>query len=105
MGHHPRSPEQALHAWRASHEAHEFLRFFTAFRAATAPRPILVVANDRYGRQWVAEPLAAQLAAMAGVAVISPRVPSHKSTRLTVPRMIERSGARAGFDGPTSPGR
>ena len=90
------SDDHRLQSHRAAREALEFLRFLRAFRERTT-RPILIAANDRYGRQWVAEPLAAHLAAMPDVTWVTPRVPSHKSTRLTVPRMIERTGARAGF--------
>ena len=41
---------------RVAYEAVGFLRFLRTF-AAAASRPIVVVGNDRYGRQWVVESL------------------------------------------------
>ena len=63
------SDDHRLQAHRAAREALAFLRFLRAFRERTT-RPILIAANDRYGRQWVAEPLAAHLAAMPDVTVV-----------------------------------
>lgn len=83
-------------ARRAAFEATTFLGFVSELRTRTS-REILIAANDRYGRQWVVEPLRRQLLALGGVSLCWPRVPSHLSTRLTVPRMIGRTGARAGF--------
>ena len=48
--------DHLLEIRRAGYEAAGFLRFLRRFRAGTS-RPIVVVGNNRYGRQWVVEPL------------------------------------------------
>ena len=50
--------DHLLEIRRAGYEAAGFLRFLRRFRAGTS-RPIVVVGNNRYGRQWIVEPLAA----------------------------------------------
>ncbi|CAI8054917.1 hypothetical protein GBAR_LOCUS29962 [Geodia barretti] len=71
------------------------LGFLRKFRAGTS-RPIIIIGNDRYGRQWGVEPLEDFL--NDDFSIVYPRVPSHRSTRLTVPHMILNTGARAGLD-------
>ncbi len=67
---------------RVAHEAAGFLRFLRTFRARTT-RPIVVVGNDRYGRQWVVEPLEEYLE--GDFTLRYDRAPSHKSMRLKLP--------------------
>ena len=86
--------QHAVEARRAAYEAFCFLRFLQKFRGRTA-RPIVVIGNDRYGRQWVVEPIEDYL--KEGFTTRSFRTPSHKSTRLTVPHMIGNTGVRSGF--------
>ena len=80
-------------AGRLAYEAAGFLRFLREFRAGTS-RPIVVVGNDRYGRQWAVEPFVDML--RDDFIVRYDRVPSHMTMRLGVPsaRLHERS-----FDG------
>ncbi len=80
---------------RAGHEAAEFLRFLRRFRAGTS-RPIVVVGNNRYGRQWIVEPLEELL--REGFALRYDGVPSHMSTRLSVAsaRNFEQSADNTG---------
>ena len=78
---------------RIACEAVGFLRFLRAFRRRTS-RPIVVVGNDRYGRQWVVEPLEDYL--KDGFTVRYFRNPSHKSMRLTVRHELFNS-IRMGF--------
>ncbi len=78
---------------RIAFEAVGFLRFLRTFRRRTS-RPIVVVGNDRYGRQWVVEPLEDYL--KDGFTVRYFRNPSHKSMRLTVRHELFHS-IRMGF--------
>ena len=79
----PRLSEQHLaEVGRTAYEAVEFLRFLRGFRARTS-RHIVVVGNDRYGRQWVVEPIEAYL--KEGFTLRYDRVRSGTSTRLSVP--------------------
>ena len=80
---------------RASYEAAELLRFLRRFRAGTS-RPIVVVGNNRYGRQWVVEPLEEFL--RDGFTLRYDGVPSHMSTRLSVAsaRNFEQSADNTG---------
>ncbi len=80
---------------RAAYEAAEFLRFLRRFRAGTS-RPIVVVGNNRYGRQWVVEPLEELL--RDGFTLRYDGVPSHMSTRLSVAsaRNFEQSADNTG---------
>ncbi len=78
---------------RIAYEAVGFLRFLREFRRRTS-RPIVVVGNDRYGRQWVVEPLEEYL--RDGFEVRYFRNPSHKSMRLTVRHELFHS-IRMGF--------
>ena len=66
---------------RIAGEAAGFLNLLREFRARTS-RPIVVVGNDRYGRQWIVEPLEDYL--RDGFILRYFRNPSHKSMRLTV---------------------
>jgi hypothetical protein len=86
--------QHLIEARRIAYEAYLLLGFLRKFKASTS-RPVVVVGNDRYGRQWGVEPIEDYL--KDDFKLVFPRVPSHKSTRLTVPDMIERVGIRAGF--------
>ena len=84
----PRLSEQHLsEVGRTAHEAVEFLKFLKGFRARTS-RHIVVVGNDRYGRQWVVEPIEAYL--KEGFTLRYDRVRSGTSTRLSVPSAFPR---------------
>ncbi len=74
--------EHALEVSRLSYEAAGLLRFLRRFRAGTS-RPIVVVGNNRYGRQWLVEPLEPFLG--RDFTVRYDGVPSHQSMRLGVP--------------------
>ena len=87
------SKEHLAQAKRYGYHAACFLQFLRHFKART-PRPIVVVGNDRYGRQWVVEPLQDYL--KGDFTLRYDRVRSHKSFRLRVPHEVE-SKARAGF--------
>ena len=80
---------------RVAYEASRFLRFLLRLREGTS-RPIVVVGNNRYGRQWVVEPLEEFLG--DGFTLRYDGVPSHMSMRLTVPsaRNFERSADNTG---------
>ncbi len=80
-------------AKRCGYQAACFLQFLRHFKGST-PRPIVVVGNDRYGRQWVVEPLQDYL--KDDFTLRYDRVRSHASFRLRVPHEVE-SKARAGF--------
>ena len=80
-------------AKRYGYQAACFLRFLKHFKARTS-RPIVVVGNDRYGRQWVVEPLQDYL--KDDFTLRCDRVRSHKSFRLRIPHEVEGK-ARAGF--------
>ena len=82
-------------AKRAAYEAWGLLKFLRELKAASN-RPIVVVGNDRYGRQWVVEPIHGLL--RDGFAVRYDRVSSHMSMRLTVAsaRFGEASGENDG---------
>ncbi len=75
------SGEHIAELERAAFEAKGLLDFLREFRAATS-RPIVVVGNDRYGRQWAVEPLEELL--QGDFTLRYDRVPSHASMRLTV---------------------
>ena len=85
--------EDLLETKRAAFEAKLLLEFLREFRSGTE-RQIVVVGNERYGRQWVVEPLEAYLE--EDFEVRYDRVPSHSSMRLTVPHYLERF-QRTGF--------
>ena len=72
---------------RTAYEAVEFLKFLKGFRGRTN-RHIVVVGNDRYGRQWVVEPIEAYL--KEGFTLRYDRVRSGTSTRLSVPSAFPR---------------
>ncbi len=67
---------------RLSYEAIGLLRFLRRFRAGTS-RPVVVVGNNRYGRQWQVEPLEPFLS--RDFTLRYDGVPSHQSMRLGVP--------------------
>ncbi len=84
----PHLSEQHLaEVGRTAYEAVEFLKFLRGFRAHTS-RHIVVVGNDRYGRQWVVEPIEAYL--KEGFTLRYDRVRSGTSTRLSVPSAFPR---------------
>ena len=88
----PRLSEQHLaEVGRTAYEAVEFLKFLKGFRARTS-RHIVVVGNDRYGRQWVVEPIEAYL--KEGFTLRYDRVRSGTSTRLSVPPAFPRDFVR-----------
>ena len=72
---------------RTAYEAAGFLKFLRGFRSRTN-RHIVVVGNDRYGRQWVVEPIEAYL--KEGFTLRYDRVRSGTSTRLSVPPAFPR---------------
>ncbi len=81
------SEQHLAEVGRTAYEAVEFLKFLRGFRARTS-RHIVVVGNDRYGRQWVVEPLEAYL--KRGFTLRYDRVRSGTSTRLSVPPAFPR---------------
>ena len=87
--------DHLLEIRRAGYEAAGFLRFLRRFRAGTS-RSIVVVGNNRYGRQWVVEPLEGLLG--DGFTLRYDGVPSHMSTRLSVAsaRNFEQSADNTG---------
>ena len=85
--------QNLVEARRTAYEAFGFLKFVQKYQQQTS-RPIVIVGNDRYGRQWAVEPIEEYL---EGIQLLYPRVPSHKSFRLRVPHMIENLGVRSGF--------
>ena len=87
------SEQHLAQARRYGYQAACFLQFLRHFRDKTS-RPIVVVGNDRYGRQWVVEPLQDYL--KDDFTLRYDRVRSHASFRLRVPHEVE-SKARAGF--------
>ena len=87
------SEQHLAQAKRYGYQATCFLQFLRHFKDRTS-RPIVVVGNDRYGRQWVVEPLQDYL--NDDFTLRYDRVRSHSSFRLRVPHEVE-SKARAGF--------
>lgn len=87
------SEQHLAQARRYGYQAACFLQFLRHFKDST-PRPIVVVGNDRYGRQWVVEPLQDYL--KDDFTLRYDRVRSHASFRLRVPHEVEGK-ARAGF--------
>ena len=87
------SEEHLAQAKRYGYQAACFLQFLRHFKSNTS-RSIVVVGNDRYGRQWVVEPLQDYL--KDDFTLRYDRVRSHSSFRLRVPHEVE-SKARAGF--------
>jgi hypothetical protein len=85
----------AVEVQRLSYEALGLLRFLRRFRAGTS-RPIVVVGNNRYGRQWQVEPLEQFLSGEFTLRYDG--VPSHQSMRLGVPhaRNFESSADNTG---------
>jgi hypothetical protein len=73
--------EHLAQAKRSAYEAHGLLVFLRELRART-DRHIVVVGNDRYGRQWAVEPLEDFL--KDGFTLRYDRAPSHMATALTV---------------------
>ena len=91
----PRLDYHLLEIRRVAYEAAGFLRFLRRFRAGTS-RPIVVIGNNRYGRQWIVEPLEQFL--RDGFTLRYDGVPSHMSTRLSVAsaRNFEQSADNTG---------
>ena len=87
------SEEHLAQARRYGFQAACFLQFLRHFKDKTS-RPIVVVGNDRYGRQWVVEPLQDYL--KDDFTLRYDRVRSHTSFRLRVPHEVENK-VRAGF--------
>ena len=85
------SEQHLAEVGRTAYEATEFLKFLRGFRARTS-RHIVVVGNDRYGRQWVVEPIEAYL--KEGFTLRYDRVRSGTSTRLSVPAAFPREFVR-----------
>ena len=84
----PQLSEQHLsEVGRTAYEAAGFLKFLKGFRSCTS-RHIVVVGNDRYGRQWVVEPIEAYL--KEGFTLRYDRVRSGTATRLSVPAAFPR---------------
>ena len=82
--------EQRAEVGRAAYEAVGLLQFLNGFRARTS-REIVVLGNDRFGRQWFVEPLEEYLE--ENFSVCSFRVRSGTSTRLSVPNSLPREFA------------
>jgi len=70
------------HAKRVAHEAVFLLKYLHKIRGLTT-REIVIIGNDRYGRQWIMEPLEQHLPAK-DFSIRYFRAPSHMSMRLTV---------------------
>ena len=87
------SEQHLAQARRYGYQAACFLQFLRHFKDNTS-RPTVVVGNDRYGRQWVVEPLYDYL--KNDFTLRYDRVRSHSSFRLRVPHEAENK-ARAGF--------
>ena len=87
------SEEHLAQAKRYGYQAACFLQFLRHFRDKTS-RPVVVVGNDRYGRQWVVEPLQEYL--KGDFTIRYDRVRSHTSFRLRVPHEVEGK-VRTGF--------
>ena len=87
------SEEHLAQAKRYGYQAACFLQFLRHFKDKTS-RSIVVVGNDRYGRQWVVEPLQDYL--KDDFTLRYDRIRSHMSFRLRVPHEVD-SKARAGF--------
>ena len=85
--------EDVRESRRAAYEAVCLLRFLRRFKAGTT-RPVVVYGNERYGRDWVVQPLERYLRDDFDVRYW--RVQSHHSMRLTVPHWEGRWN-RAGF--------
>ena len=81
------SKQHLAEVGRTAYEAAGFLKFLRGFRARSS-RHIVVVGNDRYGRQWVVEPIEAYL--KEGFTLRYDRVRSGTSTRLSVPAAFPR---------------
>ena len=81
------SEQHLAEVGRTAYEAAGFLKFLKGFRTRTS-RHIVVVGNDRYGRQWVVEPIEAYL--KEGFTLKYDRVRSGTSTRLSVPSAFPR---------------
>ena len=85
--------EDVRESRRAAYEAVCLLRFLRRFKAGTT-RPVVVFGNERYGRDWVVQPLARHLKDDFDIRYW--RVQSHHSMRLTVPHWEGRWN-RSGF--------
>ena len=81
---------------RTAYEAFLFLEFLKAFKARTE-RHVVVIGNDRYGRQWVVEPIAEQL--KDGFSLRYDRVESGHAYRLKTPPVFPETFVRELSDG------
>ena len=81
------SEQHLAEVGRTAYEAVGFLKFLKGFQGRTG-RHIVVVGNDRYGRQWVVEPIETHL--KEGFTLRYDRVRSGTSTRLSVPSAFPR---------------
>ena len=81
------SEQHFVEVGRTAYEATGFLKFLKGLRARTS-RHIVVVGNDRYGRQWVVEPIEVYL--KEGFTLRYDRVRSGTATRLSVPSAFPR---------------
>ena len=79
---------QGAEVKRAAFEAAGLVNFLQDFRSQT-PREILVIGNDRFGRQWFVEPIEEYL--QDGFSVEYHRVRSGTSTRMSVPSPFPKS--------------
>jgi hypothetical protein len=79
---------QHAEAQRAAFEAAGLLDFLKDFRSRTA-RQILVIGNDRFGRQWFVEPIEEYL--RDGFWVEYHRVRSGTSTRMSIPSPLPQA--------------
>ena len=70
------------HAKRVAYEAVYLLRYLYKIRKLTQ-REIVIIGNDRYGRQWIVEPLKEHLPT-SDFSIQYFRAPSHMSMRLKV---------------------
>ena len=85
------SERDLLEAKRTAYEAAVFLEMLKEFRARTS-RDIVVVGNERYGRQWVVEPIEEYL--KDGFTIRYHLVNSGASMSLTVPSPFPREFVR-----------
>ena len=85
--------EDVRECGRAAYEAVQLLKFLREFKAGTS-RPIVVFGNERYGRDWIVQPLEKHLKNDFDIRYW--RVQSHSSMRLTVPHWVGRWN-RSGF--------
>ncbi len=84
--------EERRQVKRTAYEAFLFLEFLKAFKARTE-RHVVVIGNDRYGRQWVVEPIAGHL--KDGFSLRYDRVESGHAYRLKIPPVFPETFVKA----------